>query len=124
MTPPRPEPVTIGMLLDLTDRHVHAVRNPADPYPKAECGLTICPDIYLDQPGGATLHRPCMDTITDATRLRPAVREWRLANESDDHGLLVTFWRRWLTWRYERIISRSLAAERRRRAVAAKRGAP
>ncbi|WP_156993595.1 hypothetical protein [Pseudonocardia acaciae] len=88
---------------------------PSEPYPTAVCGLVICPDIYLDQPSGAVLHRSCLAAIADGTRLRPAVGVWRLANESDRHsGVLVTFWRRWLAWRYERIIQRALAAERRR----------
>ncbi|MGH3586960.1 MAG: hypothetical protein ACRDQ0_11610, partial [Pseudonocardia sp.] len=86
VTPSQAETLTFSLLLDMTDYHVHAVYDPADPIPLAACGVHVVPGIYV--PGPVLLHRRCLAAIPDpgGVELRPssAVRRRVLAGDPHD----------------------------------------
>jgi hypothetical protein len=111
--------VTFGLLLDMTDYHVHAVYDPADPLPLTVCGVRVVPGIWI--PGPVLLHRGCLAALPDPpdeVELRPAsaVRRRVLAADPTHHAGPVLALSRWyLARRYDRSIRRAVASEWRRR---------
>lgn len=107
-TTEHPETVSFGLLPDLTDRHVHAVYDPADECPLTACGWHLLPDIH---PGGdALLCRRCLAALPDNAELRPAASERRLANRA--HAGPLTEFERWRRARKcDRRIHRAVAKE-------------
>ncbi|MGH3586260.1 MAG: hypothetical protein ACRDQ0_08030 [Pseudonocardia sp.] len=109
--------LTFSLLLDMTDYHVHAVYDPADPVPLAVCGVHLVPGIFI--PGPVLLHRGCLAAVPDpdGVELRPAsaVRR-RVLNADPDHdaGPLVALTRWCLARRYDRRIQRAVDAQWRR----------
>ncbi|WP_028922883.1 hypothetical protein [Pseudonocardia acaciae] len=109
--------LTFGLLLDMTDYHVHAVYDPEDPCPLTVCGEHLIPGIFV--PGPALLHRGCLAAIPDpdTVELRPAsaVRR-RLLNADPDHaaGPILKLTRWYLAARYDQRIRRAITAEWRR----------
>lgn len=109
---PADSSTTFGLLPCLADCHVHAVYDPAEPYPFTVCGWNVVPDTYLPDP--VLLCRRCLAALPDNANLRPAVNERRLCNEKDRIDFLADFWRWLLTHWYDRRIRRALVAERHR----------
>jgi hypothetical protein len=100
-----------GLLLDMTDYHVHAVYDPEDPYPISACGVTVVPGIWL--PGPILLCRGCLADVHDDVELRPAssVRRRVLAADPDNHaGPVLALCRWYLARQYDRAIQRVLAS--------------
>lgn len=106
--------LTFGLLLDMSDYHVHAVYDPADPYPLAACSEHLVPGIWL--PGPVLLCRGCLAAIPDPDRaeLRPASAIRRRVLAADPHdvaGPVLALYRGHLARRYDRRIRRALASE-------------
>lgn len=104
------ETTSLGLLPDRTDRHVHAVYDPAEDLPLSACGLRILPDIYLG--GAVVLCGRCRAALRgpDKTELRPATNERRLARPTQT-GPLTGFERWRLAHRHDRRIRRAVAKE-------------
>ncbi|WP_028921301.1 hypothetical protein [Pseudonocardia acaciae] len=106
------ETLTFGLLLDMTDYHVHAVYDPADPLPVAACGVHVLPGIFI--PGPALLCRRCLSAIPDPghVELRPASavrRRVLAADPHDDAGPFLELSRWYLARQYDRRIRRAVA---------------
>lgn len=103
---------TFGLLPCLSDRHVHAVYDVADDYPKATCGWNLVPDVYPE--GEALLCRRCLAALPDNAELRPACNERRQADVfrvlGDTRPLVRFEWWR-LARRYDRRIGLAIAEQ-------------
>ena len=109
---PSDRPVTtlsFGLLPCQSDRHVHAVYDPADDYPKSVCGWNLIPDVWLEGP--VLLCRRCLAVLPDNATLRPACNERRLAVSAGEIGPLVRFERWRAAVQCDRRIRRAVASE-------------
>jgi hypothetical protein len=109
--------LAFGLLLDMTDYHVHAVYDPADPVPSTVCGLRVVPGIWI--PGSILLCRFCLAALPDpgGVELQPASavrRRAMAADPNDDAGPFLALSRWYLARRYDRSIRKTVAAQWRR----------
>ncbi|WP_028922273.1 hypothetical protein [Pseudonocardia acaciae] len=105
------ERLVFALLPDITDRHVHAVYDPADVLPLSLCGLNILPDLYL--PTVVILCGRCMALRPDNATLYPATSERRAyAQPAATWPAALGRW--WRGWRYDGRVRRALVVEQRR----------
>lgn len=86
----------------MSDRHVHAVYDVAEQYPRTVCGWHALPGVHLA--GEAALCRRCLAVLPDNAELRPACDERRRCLRLGGSG-------RRLAKRYDRRIARAIAEQ-------------